>query len=178
MNSLLLFILFNLSPTINHASITNAAQKELSNQFTMAKNTAIKGWVNEAFMAANSYDFVNYKEQLKVASHYFTSSAWKIFTTALEKSGKINILKKEKLFSVGLAEGIGPIILKQDNQHNQFTWKIRFPAVITYYSANSTFKIEHLIVDIVITSVKGNNGVREKIIQQMTLNNLPDKIFN
>lgn len=162
------FLITNL---ITGYALTN--QQEFTQYSTIAMNIAVKGWANEAFMAAYGYDFGNYTEELLQASKYFTPEAWKNFKSTLDKSGTIQLIKNKQLLSAGLAEGTGPVILEQGAVNGQYTWKVRFPATITYQSSTGIFQVQHAIVNMTIIKTEGTEGIRGMAIKQLLVNVKP-----
>lgn len=168
---LFLFTLVSTNVVSSYAlANTNNSQQNPPTAYTTATNTSIKGWANEAFMAAYGYDFVKYNEELSQASKYFTPDAWKDFKSTLDKSGIIELIKNKQLISAGLAEGTGPVILQQGTANGSYTWNIQFPGVITYTGPNAIEKVQHVMVNMTIISTTGNEGVRGLAIEKMNVN--------
>lgn len=168
MTKILLSILVSTSLVTAYALTNN--QQDLSTPNTIAMDTSVKGWANEAFMAAYSYDFVKYNEELLQASKYFTPDAWKTFKSTLDKSGVIEFIKNRQLISVGLAEGVGPSIAYQGTLNGVKTWSVQFPAVINYQGPSSIQRVQHVTVSMIIINTNGIEGVRSMAITKMDVN--------
>lgn len=128
----------------------------------------VKAMANEAFKAAYSFDFLNYKKQQAEAARYFTPEAWKTFQAALMKSGLLNQVFEEKLVTTGLAESTGPIVLSQELLNGTYGWLVTFPATITLLSDNATTAF-HYKVSMRIMRANEPVGVRGLIVSEMSV---------
>lgn len=114
-------------------------------------DSAILQWANQAAIAAFTYNFVNYQNELKNASRYFTRKGWGQFLGALKSSQSLIIVKERKLIVSAVATR-APIILKKDILNGRFSWRIQMPILVTYQSA-SEFQKKNIIVTILVKRV-------------------------
>ena len=101
-------------------------------------DSAVLQWANEAAIAAYTYNFVNYNNELRGAARYFTRTGWGQFLAALKSSGSLETVKQKKLIVSAVATQ-APIILKKGPLNGRYSWRIQMPINVTYQSA-SEFK--------------------------------------
>ena len=114
-------------------------------------DSAVLQWSNQAAIAAFTYNFVNYAEELKAASSYFTEEGWKQFLYALQEANSIDILKAKKLVVSAVATS-APVILQKGVIYGRFSWRIQLPMLVTYQSA-SEFQQQRTIVTMLVTRI-------------------------
>lgn len=114
-------------------------------------DSAVLQWANQAAIAAFSYNFVNYHNELMVASTYFTEEGWQQFLDALTASNNLEVVKNKKLIVSAVATR-APIILQKGLLNNRFSWRVQIPILVTYQSA-SEFTQQNNIVTMLITRI-------------------------
>ena len=115
-------------------------------------------WANSAAIAAYTYNFVNYRQELQSASEFFTSEGWQQFVQALQSSNNLNAVLEKKLVVSAVATG-APIILEQGVIGGVYTWKVQMPLLITYQSASQTAQ-QRVTVTMVIQRISTLNSAR------------------
>lgn len=121
-------------------------------------DSAVLQWANQAAIASYTYNFVNYREELKAASGYFTNSGWDQFKEALNNSGSLQVVRDKKLIVSAVATR-APIILQKGPLGGRYAWRVQMPLKVTYQSA-STFRQIDSVVTLLITRVSTLNSVR------------------
>ena len=111
---------------------------------------ALLVWSNEAIVSTFSYNFVNYKNELKKASSFYSNDAWVAFMNNPDFY-KLNEVQKDKLVVSAVATG-APIILQKGLINGVYTWGVQIPVLITYQSA-STIKKDNKVVDLTVIRV-------------------------
>jgi hypothetical protein len=111
-------------------------------------------WANTAAVTAFSYNFVDYQNQLQIASAYFTPEGWKAFKDALNSSGNLATVIKNKLVVTAVARG-APVILQEGVLNGAYTWKVQMPLRVEYQSALGS-NVQNSIVTMLIQRVKAN----------------------
>lgn len=92
-------------------------------------------WAQEAALAANSYDFANYRRALQGASNYFTPRAWRQYQDALESSRNLEAVISAKLAVSATVTG-APVVLEQGvSNAGRYSWKVRVPLLLIYESS-------------------------------------------
>lgn len=162
-NALLVFILgfmFTHPPepryfaTSINGRITPLFELDKPNQ----SDSAVLQWANQAAIAAFTYNFVNYREELQASSGFFTSAGWSQFLDALQQSNNLDAVKAKKLVVSAVATR-APVILQKGVLNGQYSWRVQMPILVTYQSA-SEFSQTNNVVTMLITRVSTLNSPR------------------
>jgi intracellular multiplication protein IcmL len=121
-------------------------------------DSAILQWANQAAIAAFTYNFVNYREELQASSGFFTSEGWTQFLNALQESNNLDAVKAKKLIVSAVATR-APIILQKGVLNGRYSWRVQMPILVTYQSA-SEFSQQNNVVTMLITRVSTLNSPR------------------
>jgi intracellular multiplication protein IcmL len=121
-------------------------------------DSAVLQWANQAAIAAFTYNFVNYREELQASSGFFTSEGWDQFLTALQQSNNLEAVKAKKLIVSAVATR-APIILQKGMLNGSFSWRVQMPILVTYQSA-SEFTQQNNVLTMLITRVSTLNSPR------------------
>lgn len=98
-------------------------------------NKYILEWSARATRAALSLDFVNYSKELHDASQYFTPHGWSAFSAALDKSGLLETVQKQKLM-MSVVVPQSPIIRFNGVIAGRHIWRVSMPVLVTFGSAS------------------------------------------
>ncbi len=115
-------------------------------------------WANSAAIAAYTYNFVNYRQELQSASEFFTPDGWNQFINALNSSNNLKSVIDKKLVVSAVATG-APIILDQGVLNGTYTWTIQMPMLVTYQSASQVAR-QNVIVKMVVQRISTLNSAR------------------
>jgi intracellular multiplication protein IcmL len=115
-------------------------------------------WANTAAIAAYTYNFVNYRQELQSASDFFTPEGWAEFTGALRTSNNLNSVIEKKLVVSAVATG-APVILDQGVINGAYTWTVQMPMLVTYQSASQVAR-QNIVVKMVIQRISTLNSAR------------------
>ncbi len=107
--------------------------------------SALLQWVSTAVISVNTFDFVNYRDQLQKASEYFTSDGWQAYLSALQGSRNLDAVIQKKLTVTAVATG-APVIVKAWLENGVVTWQIQLPVLITYQSASNFVPQNNIII--------------------------------
>ncbi|KTD18369.1 type IVB secretion system apparatus protein IcmL/DotI [Legionella jordanis] len=121
-------------------------------------DSAILQWANQAAIAAFTYNFVNYREELQASSGFFTAEGWTQFLNALQESNNLDAVKAKKLIVSAVATR-APIILQKGILNGRYSWRVQMPILVTYQSA-SEFSQQNNVVTMLITRVSTLNSPR------------------
>lgn len=127
-------------------------------------DSAVLQWSNQAAIAAFSYNFVNYREELESASEFFTPKGWREFLSALQSSNNLDAVKAKKLIVSAVATR-APIVLDKGELNGRYSWRVQMPILVTYQSA-SQFSQQNNVVTMLITRVSTLNSPRGIGIEQ------------
>lgn len=130
-------------------------------------DSAVLQWANQAAIAAFTYNFVNYRDELQASSGFFTPEGWDQFLSALQSSNNLDAVKAKKLIVSAVATR-APIILQKGLLNGVFSWRIQMPILVTYQSA-SEFSQQNNVVTMLITRVSSLNSPRGIGISQFVV---------
>ncbi|MGL5741189.1 MAG: type IVB secretion system apparatus protein IcmL/DotI [Legionella sp.] len=121
-------------------------------------DSAVLQWANQAAIAAFTYNFVNYRDELQASSGFFTPEGWDQFLSALQQSNNLDAVKAKKLIVSAVATR-APIILQKGVLNGSFSWRVQMPILVTYQSA-SEFTQQNNVVTMLISRVSTLNSPR------------------
>ncbi|MGQ3888116.1 type IVB secretion system apparatus protein IcmL/DotI [Legionella sp. CNM-1927-20] len=121
-------------------------------------DSAVLQWANQAAIAAFTYNFVNYRDELQAASGFFTAEGWQQFLDALQQSNNLDAVKAKKLIVSAVATR-APIILQKGLLNGRYSWRVQMPLLVTYQSA-SEFSQQNNVVTMLVTRVSTLNSPR------------------
>ena len=121
-------------------------------------DSAVLQWANQAAIAAFTYNFVNYRDELQASSGFFTAEGWDQFLNALQQSNNLDAVKAKKLIVSAVATR-APIILQKGILNGSYSWRVQMPILVTYQSA-SEFTQQNNVVTMLITRVSTLNSPR------------------
>ena len=104
----------------------------------------ILAWANLAATKINSYDFVNYRQQLQESSNYFSANGWKDYNGQLVSSGNVKYVVENRLVVTSVATG-APVIDEQGLINGVYTWKVTLPILVKYAGATITRNIPQTV---------------------------------
>nr|AAS92005.1 IcmL protein [Legionella pneumophila] len=130
-------------------------------------DSAVLQWANQAAIAAFTYNFVNYRDELQASSGFFTAEGWDQFVGALEQSNNLDAVKAKKLVVSAVATR-APIILQKGVLNGRYSWRVQMPILVTYQSA-SEFTQQNNVVTMLITRVSTLNSPRGIGISQFVV---------
>ena len=131
--------------------------------------SALLQWANSAAIAAYTYSYVNYRNELQTAAEFFTTDGWLQFMTALKSSGNLDAVIQEKLIVSAVATQ-APVILQEGLLDGLYTWKIQFGMLITYQSASKVAQ-QQVMVTMVVQRVSPLSSARGIGIAQFIVSN-------
>ena len=130
-------------------------------------DSAVLQWANQAAIAAFTYNFVNYRDELQASSGFFTADGWTQFLNALQQSNNLDAVKAKKLIVSAVATR-APIILQKGLLNGVYSWRVQMPILVTYQSA-SEFSQQNNVVTMLINRVSTLNSPRGIGISQFVV---------
>lgn len=121
-------------------------------------DSAVLQWANQAAIAAYTYNFVNYRQELEAASGYFTENGWNEFIEALRSSTTLKTVRQKKLIVSAVATR-APIILQKGALAGRYAWRIQMPILITYQSASELTNVNS-VVTMLVTRISTLQSIR------------------
>jgi intracellular multiplication protein IcmL len=89
-------------------------------------------WAVEAVQGANTYDYINYRQQLQNAQKYFTSYGWHTYMQGLAASNNLVGLTQRKMIQVTKVVD-APKIIFEGRVAGRRAYKIEMPILMTFY---------------------------------------------
>jgi len=117
---------------------------------------ALLQWANTAAVAAFTYNFVNFRQELQAASEFFTSAGWEAFVKSLTQSRNLAAVRAKNLVVSAVATG-APIILQEGVVSGRYTWRVQMPMIVTYQSG-SQISQQSLIITMLVTRISTLNS--------------------
>ncbi|MGB4946987.1 MAG: DotI/IcmL/TraM family protein [Candidatus Competibacter denitrificans] len=111
----------------------------------------ITQWVVEAILAANNWNFADYRESLQRAcNQYFTPNGCQEYRDALIRIGNLESVKTKRL-NVRAVVTKPPLILNKvvSGQTQRFTWNMQMEVMVSYLSSAEQ-TTQNLIVNVVV----------------------------
>lgn len=130
-------------------------------------DSAVLQWANQAAIAAFTYNFVNYRDELQATSGFFTTNGWQQFLDALQQSNTLDQVKAKKLVVSAVATR-APIILQKGVLSGRFAWRVQMPILVTFQSA-SEFNEQNNVVTMLITRISTLDSPRGIGISQFVV---------
>ncbi|OGT56322.1 MAG: hypothetical protein A3F43_00780 [Gammaproteobacteria bacterium RIFCSPHIGHO2_12_FULL_42_10] len=101
-------------------------------------------WAAKATIAAYTFDFVNYSNELAIAREYFTEAGWTDFRGAINAT--LGTVIKNQLFVTAVVTG-APVIVNQGELPDKgYVYRVQIPFLVTYQSANTLTKSSYIVV--------------------------------
>ncbi len=113
-------------------------------------------WASSAAVAAYSYDFVNYRRELQVASEYFTPEGWRKFIKALSDSNNLTAVKSKRLIVSAEPTGEAELV-KQGLFNGAHVWRVKIPLRVTYQNSEQYSK-QDVVVSMLVTRLPNINS--------------------
>lgn len=134
---------------------------------------AVLQWSGLAAVAAFSYNFVNYRQELQSSSDFFTGDGWQRFLKALGASNNLDALRVKK-FIVSAVATSPPKIVSKGVSHGRYVWKIQVPLLVTYQN-NTEYALQHNLVTMIVIRVSTLNAPRGIGIAQFVVSPLVEE---
>lgn len=114
-------------------------------------------WVSETIPAVFTYDFINYTDQLKGYTQYFTTNGWQKFLEQINEYANFKTIQDSKLFTNAAPAG-APFVLNKGMLNGRYSWWVQMPVALNYISANGS-STTSLVVQALVTRVSTLNNL-------------------
>jgi intracellular multiplication protein IcmL len=114
--------------------------------------TSLINWITLAVTSAYTLDFYEYEESLADLKEYFTVDGYQNFLNALNASGSLKKIIKDKLIVTAVPIDTA-IVLQEGIMNNVYTWKIQIPLLINYQGASTTSTKKTVAVSVLVIRV-------------------------
>lgn len=98
-------------------------------------NQYLLQWSSTAVQSALNFDYVHYQDQFNQTKPYFTPGGWSKYQAAMQSSGLLDAVQKQKLVMSAVVSG-PPVILNSYTTGGRFTWRVQLPVLVTFESAS------------------------------------------
>jgi intracellular multiplication protein IcmL len=134
-----------------YAVSTNGRQLDLAvyNTPNQSPDTIIR-WASRAVIAAYTFSFVNYNEDLAKARPYFTPTGWNDFRDSM--SSVVDTVVKNQLFVSGVIAGQPVISNEGELPGEDYVWRVQIPFKVSYQSSD-VIKEQNYLVSLTIAKV-------------------------
>jgi intracellular multiplication protein IcmL len=122
-------------------------------------------WTSDAVSTVFTLDFVNYEQELKSYTPYFTPDGWQKFLAQVNIFANFNTIQNQKLFLISGLAG-APYIIKQGLLQGVYGWWIQMPIKLSYSSAGGG-NTQQLTVQALVVRVPTLNNLRGVAIENM-----------
>lgn len=125
-------------------------------------------WVSDVIPKVFRFDFINYDQELKNASQYFTVNGWKNYTDQLKIYADSKAIVAGKLFS-NAEPASAPVIVNQGIlPSTAYGWLIQMPLNLSYSSVNKGSQ-SPLVIQVVVTRIPTLNNLSGIAIDSITV---------
>lgn len=140
-----------------YASESNGKRMILQPQDSPSLRPAtILRFASKAAVAAYTFDFVNYKQEIDEARVYFTSDGWSSYLASV--SEVLKRITENKLFVSAVVDG-APIISNEGELDGVYSWRVQIPFLVNYQSAQTAEKSRYTVLITVVRIPTVDNPV-------------------
>ncbi len=119
-------------------------------------DASILQWANKAAIAAFSYSYVNFRDELQASSGFFTDEGWSQFLTALKDSNNLEAVKARKMVVSAEATRAPEIIERGVMPDGRYSWRIQIPLLVSYQGQVDA--TQNVVVNLLIVRVPSLNA--------------------
>ena len=114
--------------------------------------SSLTKWITQAVTSAYTLDFYDYQDTINSLKEFFTIAGYQNFINALNASGSLNKIIKDKLIVSAVATDTA-VILQEGVMNNVYSWKIQIPLLLNYQGASTTSTQKSIAVSVLVTRV-------------------------
>lgn len=115
-------------------------------------------WANNAAVAAYTYNYVNFRQELQAASEFFTPAGWRKFVRALQDSNNLDAVRIKRLIVTAQPTG-APVLVSKGVSGGVFVWRIQVPLLVTYINPPQ-FAQQSILVSMLISRIPNLNSAQ------------------
>jgi intracellular multiplication protein IcmL len=128
----------------------------------------LKEWARDTVVRALTLDFANYRRQLGDVESRFTRPAFTSFKEALQSSGIIELITRERLVTSVTTDG-APVIVGEQMFNGAAHWQLEFPLSVSYESSRGVERTQQLLAKVLIARVPATQSIEGVRIAQLVL---------
>ncbi|MBA3662492.1 MAG: DotI/IcmL/TraM family protein [Gammaproteobacteria bacterium] len=119
-------------------------------------------WVSDVLPKSFMFDFMNYNDQLKDITSYFTAEGWKVFQNQLNIYANYNKVQSYKIFVSAVPAG-APFLFNQGlvSETGIYGWWVQMPLTINYagYSGTNSQTLTLQVLVVRVSTLNNLTGV-------------------
>lgn len=131
----------------------------------MVSDSEVGTWMANAVEQANTFDFINYKQQLMQAAQNFTVVGWNDWYKALISSGNLASVKDNKMVA-SVIPIQAPTLVQSGVEHGTYIWVFNFPVQVTY-QVQERAEIEKITFRVVVVRVPVSQSPSGLALQEL-----------
>jgi intracellular multiplication protein IcmL len=131
-------------------------------------DASILQWANKAAIAAFSYSYVNYRDELQASSGFFTAEGWTQFLTALKESNNLEAVKTRKMIVSAEATRAPEIIERGVMPDGRYSWRVQISLLVSYQGqveASQNVIVNMLIVRVPSLNAPSGIGIAQFVVK-------------
>jgi len=122
-------------------------------------STTILKWASKAAVAAYTFNFAEYNDQINAVKPYFTDAGWSDYQASV--SGLISAILAQKLLVYGVVSGT-PVISNQGELPGiAYAWRVQIPFIVIYQGADVSKQYNYtvLMTIVKVSTLQNPNGI-------------------
>jgi len=136
-------------------------------------NDQVLRWASQAGLAAFSYSYVNYRDELQASSGFFTGNGWGRFLDALKSSNNLLAVADKKMVvsaqMVAPAQLVSPpAVMKEGSTKGSYAWRVEVPVLVTYQNDREYTQMYNmvniLVVRVSIINAPWGIGIEQLVV--------------
>lgn len=168
--SLIVFIWMN-PPKPRYFPVSDAGRitriQPLNKPKEFSTESTILEWATKSSIAAYTFNYVNFMQELQAASIFFTAKGWDNFLDALVSSNNLEAVKVRKFIVSAEAYGV-PKVIRQGVIRGRYTWEIVLRLLVTFRNEQQ-FNQQRLKIIMKVQRISSLNSPRGVGIDQFVV---------
>lgn len=138
-----------MGPDVNFRYFATSVDGRLApmrslHQDTLSDEKLVK-WAEVSVLKALSFDYTNYRDNLKSASTNFTRTGWESFTGMLERKSILEVVRERKRQSAAVISGQSKL-LKKSSDNGRLIYEVTVPIIHEVYNGKGGVNVHMVIV--------------------------------
>jgi len=127
--------------------------------------SALLSWAAQAASETMTFGFHDYRRRLQESSRYFTRLGWGSFTQALQESGMIETVTKNRQVVAATIRSAPTVLAEGLTPSGVYRWEVEMPMLVTYELGKAR-QTDTMIIRLVIVRVPKLESVNGVGIEQ------------
>lgn len=126
-------------------------------------------WVSTTLPQVLTVDFINYNQEMKASTVYFTNNGWAKFLSLTSSYTGHDEVLKNKVFVQATPLG-APVILNQGIVDGKYAWWVQMPLVVRYSGIEGNSREMSLVFQVLVVRVPTLNNLDGVAIENLIVN--------